>query len=173
MSKIIEVFRFMSREEKMALEEGKTLTNGIDYSLYRRGVSTAKGFTFGIGDKDAAVFCSRKLKGVVTMQWLLCAIASDEIFKDCIGRYPEYYDKNGNGIGERYDDEKCIEKYSLADLMAPKFYICNGIGSYSRMVILGNRACTRKEINTLAFANRMAKYNYNRIVGCISFADLI
>lgn len=50
----MKLYRYMSVNECNQLVRGETLTNTTDHSSTRGTASTAKGFSFGIGDSEQA-----------------------------------------------------------------------------------------------------------------------
>lgn len=164
MAEKIKVYRFMSDVEHFLLLEGRTIHNHTDYRKYRKGKSTVKGFSFGIGDKDMAVKASRRLKGVAYMQWLLVAEVDKGCFLDAQGFYPVFNDA-GYQIGGKWYDELCLEQYALNNPDYYKFYLVRGISDRSREVVIGGASlCSRREQNNLKIANRVANETYMNIL---------
>ena len=123
----MKLYRYMSVDECSQLVRGETLTNTTDHSLTRGTASTAKGFSFGIGDSEQAKKDLRRLRGIIRAERLLVFEPKDiSKFTPCQGRYVDYekIDSEGKCVddypigGEPYRmfDEYCIESYSLDDI---------------------------------------------------------
>lgn len=124
----MKLYRFMSNAECKKLLLGKVLENHTDHSVTRGKASTAKGFCFGIGDKEQARKDFRRLKGIVDINTLVVAdvkLESEGKFTSCQGRYIDY-DKmgaEGKKLGDypafdkphKMFDEYCTMEYSLND----------------------------------------------------------
>lgn len=117
----------MSVDECSQLVRGATLTNTTDRSSTRGTASTAKGFSFGIGDSEQAKKDLRRLRGIIRAERLLVFEPKDiSKFTPCQGRYVDYekIDSEGKCVDDypiggepcRMFDEYCIESYSLDDI---------------------------------------------------------
>ena len=124
----MKLYRFMSSLECLKLLKGETLANSTDHSKKRGTASTAKGFCFGIGDKEQAKRDFRRLKGIVDLGALIVFTLkpeSESRFTPCQGRYVDYdkIDSEGKtvldysfGLEPRcMFDEYCTSRYSLED----------------------------------------------------------
>ena len=131
----MKLYRFMSNAECEKLMQGKELENHTDHSVKRGTASTAKGFCFGIGDKEQARKDFRRLSGIVSSDILVVADVSSEReykFTPCQGRYIDYekIDSEGKTIDDyplfhnphKMFDEYCAEKYSLNNFEKCHFY---------------------------------------------------
>lgn len=123
----MKLYRYMSVNECSQLVRGETLTNTTDHSLTHGTSSTAKGFSFGIGDSEQAKKDLRRLRGIIRAERLLVFEPKDiSKFTPCQGRYVDYekIDSEGkcvddypiDGMPRRMFDEYCIESYSLNDI---------------------------------------------------------
>ena len=123
----MKLYRHMSANECNQLVRGETLTNTTDHSQTRGTASTAKGFSFGIGDSEQAKKDLRRLRGIIRAERLLVFEPKDiSKFTPCQGRYVDYekIDSEGkcvddypiDGMPCRMFDEYCIESYSLNDI---------------------------------------------------------
>ena len=131
----MKLYRFMSSLECLKLLKGETLANSTDHSKNRGTASTAKGFCFGIGDKEQAKQDFRRLKGIVDSEILFVFTLkpeSERRFTKCQGRYVDYdkIDAEKKTI-DQYPfgmepqcmvDEYCTTSYSLKDFEEYKFY---------------------------------------------------
>lgn len=101
----------MSVDECSQLVRGETLTNTTDHSSTRGTASTAKGFSFGIGDSEQAKKDLRRLRGIIRAERLLVFEPKDiSKFTPCQGRYVDY---------EKIDSEgKCVDDYPIAECLA-------------------------------------------------------
>ena len=89
----MKLYRFMSSLECLKLLKGETLANSTDRSKKRGTASTAKGFCFGIGDKEQAKRDFRRLKGIVDLGALIVFSLkreSESRLTPCQGRYVDY-----------------------------------------------------------------------------------
>lgn len=89
------IYRFMSKEEAMRFLSYRGLINA-DVQADKGNKSNAKGFCFGIGDEVQATKDWRRLKGIVTADYLLVGVLKpDEHFVRCKGKYIDWelYDK--------------------------------------------------------------------------------
>lgn len=104
------------------------MENHTDHSAVRGAASTAKGFCFGIGDKEQARKDFRRLIGIVNFPVLIVVNVKPEIegkFKPCQGRYVDYdkMEADGKTLDDypvndephKMFDEYCTENYSLND----------------------------------------------------------
>lgn len=107
--------------------KGETLVNTTDHSVKRGSASTAKGFCFGIGDKEQAKKALRRLRGIVSTDILMVFEPKDiGKFTSCKGRYIDYdkidaegktiYDYSIESTPTKYFDEYCISSYSRDDI---------------------------------------------------------
>lgn len=172
---MIQVYRYMSQDEKQSVEAGMKVFNTIDWHRLRGTASTAHGMSFGIGDKERAVAASRYLKGVVDMRWLMTAQVDDGVLEPAKGRYPTKYDYEGNMLEDGYYDELCTEEYCIGDghWHDVHFYPCRGIDLRTRLVIISKGLVTRRETSTLAMANSVAKSFRQRLISGIDFAEFM
>lgn len=67
----MKLYRFMSNIECVKLAQGKVLENHTDHRVKRGTASTAKGFCFGIGDKEQARKDFRHLIGILDFDFLV------------------------------------------------------------------------------------------------------
>ena len=124
----MKLYRFMSSLECLKLLKGETLANSTDHSKKRGTASTAKGFCFGIGDKEQAKRDFRRLKGIVDLGALIVFTLkpeSESRFTPCQGRYVDYTKVESDGktivdypLGMEPScmvDEFCTYSYSLED----------------------------------------------------------
>ena len=124
----MKLYRFMSSLECLKLLKGETLANSTDHSKKRGTASTAKGFCFGIGDKEQAKRDFRRLKGIVDLGALIVFTLkpeSESRFTPCQGRYVDYTKVESDGktivdypLGMEPScmvDEFCAYSYSLED----------------------------------------------------------
>lgn len=124
----MKLYRFMSTTECANLIKGKILVNKTDHSLKRGTASTAKGFCFGIGDKEQACKDFRRLKGIVDITTLVVVDVKTEReynFTSCQGRYIDYdkMESEGKTLDDypafdkphKMFDEYCTEEYSSND----------------------------------------------------------
>ena len=124
----MKLYRFMSSLECLKLLKGETLANSTDHSKKRGTASTAKGFCFGIGDKEQAKRDFRRLKGIVDLGALIVFTLkpeSESRFTPCQGRYVDYtkIESDGKTIVDYpfgmepscMFDEYCTTSYSLED----------------------------------------------------------
>lgn len=89
------IYRFMSKEEAMRFLSYRGLINA-DVQADKGNKSNAQGFCFGIGDEVQATKDWRRLKGIVTADYLLVGVLKpDEHFVRCKGEYVDWelYDK--------------------------------------------------------------------------------
>ena len=96
----MKLYRFMSSLECLKLLKGETLANSTDHSKKRGTASTAKGFCFGIGDKEQAKRDFRRLKGIVDLGALIVFTLkpeSESRFTPCQGRYVDYTKVESDG----------------------------------------------------------------------------
>lgn len=123
----MKLYRFMSEAKCMKLIKGEVLENHTDHSAVRGAASTAKGFCFGIGDKEQANKDMRRLRGIVNTEILMVFEPKDiDKFTPCQGRYIDYekIDAEVKTSGDylfkdapcKYFDEYCINKYSIDDI---------------------------------------------------------
>lgn len=161
----------MSEMEHRLLCEGIFIHNHTDYRKYRKGKSTAVGFSFGNGGLDDAIYDSRRLKGVVVMDWLLVAEADRNMFTDCMGCYPSIYSDNGDAIELDWFDELCLQRYALQDFRRSLFYKVKGIDLRQRRAFVSGMATT-KERNTLNVANKVARDIYANLTKGMDSDDL-
>ena len=160
---MISIFRFMSNEEYDLLNRGLTLTNHTDHRAIRgEKVTTSKGFCFGIGGIEEAITHSRRLKGIVCMQWLMVAEADEKLLTPSKGWYVTEYNNNYSPFGHAYFDEMCMEEMNRDDFSTMGFYAVRGISitpdkkGRRGVAIIGRTAVSRKEKETLELANRIA-----------------
>lgn len=88
------IYRFMSKEEAMKFLSYRGLAN-TNVKAYKNK-SNAEGFCFGIGDESQATKDWRRLKGIVTADYLLVGVLKPgEHFVQCKGENVNYelYDK--------------------------------------------------------------------------------
>ena len=88
------IYRFMSKEEAMKFLSYRGLAN-TNVKAYKNK-SNAEGFCFGIGDESQATKDWRRLKGIVTADYLLVGVLKpDEHFVRCKGEHVDWelYDK--------------------------------------------------------------------------------
>lgn len=123
----MKLFRFMSIAECDKFLKGETLVNTTDHSVMCGSASTAKGFCFGIGDKEQAKKALRRLRGIVSTDILMVFEPKDiGKFTSCKGRYIDYdkidaegktiYDYSLESTPTKYFDEYCISSYSRDDI---------------------------------------------------------
>ena len=123
----MKLYRFMSIAECDKFLKGETLVNTTDHSVKRGSASTAKGFCFGIGDKEQAKKALRRLRGIVSTDILMVFEPKDiGKFTSCKGRYIDYdkidaegktiYDYSIESTPTKYFDEYCISSYSRDDI---------------------------------------------------------
>lgn len=115
------IYRFMSKEEAMRFLSYKCLIN-TDVQANKGNKSNAQGFCFGIGDEVQATKDWRRLKGIVTADYLLVGVLKpDEHFVRCKGEYIDWevYDEylsKGTCLQEQIPtamfDELCSMFYS-------------------------------------------------------------
>lgn len=89
------IYRFMSKEEAMRFLSYRGLINA-DVQADKGNKSNAQGFCFGIGDEVQATKDWRRLKGIVTADYLLVGVLKpDEHFVRCKGEHVDWelYDK--------------------------------------------------------------------------------
>ena len=131
----MKLYRFMSSLECLKLLKGETLANSTDHSKKRGTASTAKGFCFGIGDKEQAKQDFRRLKGIVDLGALIVFTLkpeSENRFTPCQGRYVDYAKVESDGktivdypLGMEPScmvDEFCTYSYSLEDFEDYRVY---------------------------------------------------
>ena len=131
----MKLYRFMSSLECLKLLKGETLANSTDHSKKRGTASTAKGFCFGIGDKEQAKRDFRRLKGIVDLGALIVFTLkpeSESRFTPCQGRYVDYTKIESDGktivdypLGMEPScmvDEFCTCSYSLEDFEDYRVY---------------------------------------------------
>ena len=114
----------MSKEEAMRFLSYKCLIN-TDVQANKGNKSNAQGFCFGIGDEVQATKDWRRLKGIVTADYLLVGMLKpDEHFVQCKGEYIDWelYDEylsKGTCLQEQIPtamfDELCSIFYSRDD----------------------------------------------------------
>ena len=132
----MKLYRFMSNVECLKFLHGKVLENHTDHSVKCGTASTAKGFCFGIGDKEQARKDFRRLKGIVDLSILVVADVkpeSEDKFMSCQGRYIDYDKMEDEGKSlvdyptfnkpHKMFDEYCTEEYSLNDFKEYHAYI--------------------------------------------------
>lgn len=163
MSKLISIFRFMSNKEYDLLNRGLTITNHTDHRAIRgEKVTTSKGFCFGIGGIEEAITHSRRLKGIVCMQWLMVAEADEKLLTPSKGWYVTEYDNNYSPFGHAYFDEMCMEEMNRDNFSTMEFYAVRGLSimpdkkGRRGVAIIGRTAVSRTEKETLELANRVA-----------------
>ena len=84
------IYRFMSKEEAMRFLSYRGLINA-DVQADKGNKSNAQGFCFGIGDEAQAAKDLRRLKGIVTADYLLVGVLKpDEHFVRCKGEYVDW-----------------------------------------------------------------------------------
>lgn len=84
------IYRFMSKEEAMKFLSYRCLSN-TDAQAEKGNKSNAQGFCFGIGDEAQATKDWRRLKGIVTADYLLVGVLKpDEHFVRCKGEYIDW-----------------------------------------------------------------------------------
>lgn len=84
------IYRFMSKEEAMKFLSYRGLNN-TDVQAEKGNKSNAQGFCFGIGDEVQATNDWRRLKGIVTAEYLLVAVPKCESdFVPCKGKYVDW-----------------------------------------------------------------------------------
>lgn len=84
------IYRFMSKEEAMRFLSYRGLNN-TDVQADKGNKSNAQGFCFGIGDEVQATNDWRRLKGIVTADYLLVGVLKpDEHFVRCKGEYIDW-----------------------------------------------------------------------------------
>lgn len=84
------IYRFMSKEEAMKFLSYRGLAN-TDVQADKGNKSNAQGFCFGIGDEAQATNDWRRLKGIVTAEYLLVAVPKCESdFVPCKGKYVDW-----------------------------------------------------------------------------------
>lgn len=84
------IYRFMSNEEAMKFLSYRGLSN-TDVQAEKGNKSNAQGFCFGIGDEVQATNDWRRLKGIVTAEYLLVAVPKCESdFVPCKGKYVDW-----------------------------------------------------------------------------------
>lgn len=115
------IYRFMSEDEAMRFLSYRGLINA-DVQADKGNKSNAQGFCFGIGDEVQATKDWRRLKGVVTADYLLVGVLKpDEHFVRCKGEYIDWevYDEylsKGTCLQEQIPtamfDEFCAIFYS-------------------------------------------------------------
>lgn len=115
------IYRFMSKEEAMRFLSYRGLINA-DVQADKGNKSNAQGFCFGIGDEVQATKDWRRLKGIVTADYLLVGVLKpDEHFVRCKGEYIDWevYDEylsKGTCLQEQIPtamfDEFCAIFYS-------------------------------------------------------------
>lgn len=115
------IYRFMSKEEAMRFLSYRGLINA-DVQADKGNKSNAQGFCFGIGDEVQATKDWRRLKGLVTADYLLVGVLKpDEHFVRCKGEYIDWevYDEylsKGTCLQEQIPtamfDEFCAIFYS-------------------------------------------------------------
>lgn len=112
------IYRFMSKEEAMRFLSYRGLINA-DVQADKGNKSNAQGFCFGIGDEVQATKDWRRLKGIVTADYLLVGVLKpDEHFVRCKGEYIDWelYNKYISGelkqIPTATFDELCAIFYS-------------------------------------------------------------
>ena len=131
----MKLYRFMSSLECLKLLKGETLANSTDHSKKRGTASTAKGFCFGIGDKEQAKQDFRRLKGIVDLGALIVFTLkpeSENRYTPCQGRYVDYTKIESDGktivdypLGMEPScmvDEFCAYSYSLEDFEDYRVY---------------------------------------------------
>ena len=131
----MKLYRYMTFAECKKLLKGELLVNNTDHCVIRGTASTAKGFCFGIGDKEQACKDFRHLKGIVDFNVLVVVdvkTEKEDKFKSCQGRYIDYekMETEGKTLDDypSYDkphkifDEYCTEEYSLNDFENYHFY---------------------------------------------------
>ena len=121
----------MSKEEAMRFLSYKCLIN-TDVQANKGNKSNAQGFCFGIGDEVQATKDWRRLKGIVTADYLLVGMLKpDEHFVQCKGEYIDWelYDEylsKGTCLQEQIPtamfDELCSIFYSLDDFESFDMY---------------------------------------------------
>ena len=115
------IYRFMSKEEAMRFLSYRGLINA-DVQADKGNKSNAQGFCFGIGDEVQATKDWRRLKGIVTADYLLVGVLKpDKQFVRCKGEYIDWevYDEylsKGTCLQEQIPtamfDEFCAIFYS-------------------------------------------------------------
>lgn len=112
------IYRFMSKDEAMRFLSYRGLINS-DVQAEKGNKSNAQGFCFGIGDEAQAAKDWRRLKGIVTPEYLLVGVLKpDEHFVPYKGEYVdrELYNKYISGelkqIPTATFDELCSIFYS-------------------------------------------------------------
>ena len=84
------IYRFMSKEEAMRFLSYRGLNN-TDVQADKGNKSNAQGFCFGIGVEVQATNDWRRLKGIVTADYLLVGVLKpDEHFVRCKGEYIDW-----------------------------------------------------------------------------------
>lgn len=84
------IYRFMSKEEAMRFLSYRGLNN-TDVQAEKGNKSNAQGFCFGIGDEVQATNDWRRLKGIVTAEYLLVAVPKCESdFVPCKGKHVDW-----------------------------------------------------------------------------------
>ena len=128
-----QIYRYMSGKEKNKLMRKKTVQNLTEHAALGRQ-STAIGFCFGLGGLEQAKRDFRKLRGIVTPQFLLVGEPFSEFnFRRCVGIYVDWkeFDKlplevqTKTPIGaepHRQDFELCCTEYDLK--MFRNYSIC-------------------------------------------------
>lgn len=108
----------MSKDEAMRFLSYRGLINS-DVQAHKGNKSNAQGFCFGIGDEAQAAKDWRRLKGIVTPEYLLVGVLKpDEHFVPCKGEYVDWelYNKFISGelkqIPTAMFDEFCAIFYS-------------------------------------------------------------
>ena len=128
----MKLYRFMSTTECANLIKGKILVNKTDHSQKRGTASTAKGFCFGIGDKEQACKDFRHLKGIVDINILVVVDVKTEReynFMSCQGRYIDY-DKM-EAEGKTLDDYPAFDKpHKMLDEYSTEVYSSNDFEEY-------------------------------------------
>lgn len=84
------IYRFMSKEEAMKFLSYRGLSN-TDAQAEKGNKSNAQGFCFGIGDEAQATKDWRRLKGIVTPEYLLVGVPERKSdFVPCKGKHVDW-----------------------------------------------------------------------------------
>lgn len=95
----------MSRAEYMLFNMGGIMKNNTVHSALRGTASTSVGFTYGIGGEREALQASRRLRAIVTAEYLLIGTIDEKFFTKSKGRYKSYLDKDGNPVEDSFQSE--------------------------------------------------------------------
>lgn len=112
----------MSRAEYELFNMGGIMKNNTVHSELRGTASTSVGFTYGIGGEREALQASRRLRCIVTAEYLLVATIDETFFTKSQGRYKSYLDKDGNPVEDSFQSESAYFDEYCRTVVRKKYF---------------------------------------------------